>query len=69
MARVDDIESALERFAIDNFDGREIALAKLLSDRNLRQETEAELAFHHALGCLDGLDFENHIGQQARATE
>jgi len=69
VARVDDVESTMERLGVDDFDGSEFALAEFLADRDQGQETEAQLALHHALGCLDGLDFKNYVRQKTRAAE
>ena len=40
-----------------------------MDDRDLRQKSQAQFSFNHSLAGLDGLHFEDHIGEEPGAPE
>src|SRR5579872_4739791 len=62
---MDDVETATERFGVNQLDGRQFVLAQLATDSQLRLEGEAEATLDHSFCRLDRVHFQSNIGNQA----
>ena len=63
------VEIPPNRLRIGDFDRYQLTLAKFMRQCDLWQKTESQFALDHAFRRFDCFHLEDHIRQQARASE
>ena len=66
---MDDVEAAAQRLGVTELEAHQPPPADLVHHRQVRQKREPHSPLHHALGRLDRLDFQHHVGHQAGSSE
>src|SRR6266536_1974066 len=69
MPGMDDVQAAVERLGVPQFDGHQLATANLGRDRHRRQKCHAEATFYHSFRRLDGIYLHGDIWDQRGMAE